>query len=97
MLDFIGAPYGNRTRVSAVKGRCPGPLDEGRDFQPGRRIDAFEGMGKQSSDGCRMHFELSKVGTRIVRFCSVATRPQDAEIRDVLNRWEGEQSMREAG
>ena len=30
MIDFIGAPYGNRTRVSAVKGRCPGPLDEGR-------------------------------------------------------------------
>ena len=27
---FIGAPYGTRTRVTAVKGRCPGPLDEGR-------------------------------------------------------------------
>ena len=27
---FGGAPYGNRTRVTAVKGRCPGPLDEGR-------------------------------------------------------------------
>ena len=25
-----GAPYGNRTRVSAVKGRRPRPLDEGR-------------------------------------------------------------------
>jgi hypothetical protein len=25
-----GAPYGTRTRVSAVKGRRPGPLDEGR-------------------------------------------------------------------
>ncbi len=22
-------PYGNRTRVTAVKGRCPRPLDEG--------------------------------------------------------------------
>jgi hypothetical protein len=30
-LSFIGAPYGNRTRVSAVKGRCPRPLDEGRE------------------------------------------------------------------
>src|SRR5262249_15135562 len=28
--DFIGAPYGVRTRVFAVKGRCPRPLDEGR-------------------------------------------------------------------
>ena len=26
----LGAPYGTRTRVSAVKGRCPRPLDEGR-------------------------------------------------------------------
>jgi hypothetical protein len=29
-LTFFGAPYGTRTRVTAVKGRCPGPLDEGR-------------------------------------------------------------------
>ena len=27
---IYGAPYGTRTRVSAVKGRRPGPLDEGR-------------------------------------------------------------------
>ena len=24
-----GVPYGIRTRVTAVRGRCPGPLDEG--------------------------------------------------------------------
>ena len=24
----FGVPYGNRTRVAAVKGRCPRPLDE---------------------------------------------------------------------
>jgi hypothetical protein len=29
-LGVIGAPYGTRTRVSAVKGRRPRPLDEGR-------------------------------------------------------------------
>src|SRR5712692_7263263 len=28
--SYSGAPYGNRTRVSAVKGRRPRPLDEGR-------------------------------------------------------------------
>ena len=28
-FDGIGDPYGNRTRVSAVKGPRPGPLDEG--------------------------------------------------------------------
>ena len=28
-LDFIGVPRGIRTPVTAVKGRCPGPLDDG--------------------------------------------------------------------
>ena len=28
MIDSFGVPYGNRTRVAAVKGRCPRPLDE---------------------------------------------------------------------
>src|SRR6266404_4674567 len=28
MLWNIGVPYGSRTRVAAVKGRCPRPLDE---------------------------------------------------------------------
>ncbi len=29
-LEMFGAPNGDRTRVSAVKGRRPGPLDDGR-------------------------------------------------------------------
>ena len=38
MFDNIGVPYETRTSVDAVKGRCPGPLDE-RDRAPqqGRR------------------------------------------------------------
>ena len=28
-LTEYGVPYGIRTRVAAVKGRCPEPLDEG--------------------------------------------------------------------
>ena len=28
VIDSFGVPYGNRTRVAAVKGRCPRPLDE---------------------------------------------------------------------
>ena len=31
-----GAPYGTRTRVSAVKGQRPRPLDEGRPGPDGR-------------------------------------------------------------
>ena len=41
-----GAPYGNRTRVSAVKGRRPGPLDEGR-WERGH-IETFGRCGKKS-------------------------------------------------
>src|SRR3954470_19260248 len=33
--EITGAPYGTRTRVTAVKGRCPGPLDEGRGARGG--------------------------------------------------------------
>src|ERR1700733_3168838 len=53
-IEVDGAPYGTRTRVTAVKGRCPGPLDEGRDesakaLHKGRRhIEAFAGTGKQA-------------------------------------------------
>src|SRR4029077_20641978 len=47
-----GAPYGTRTRVSAVKGRCPRPLDEGRAGR-GRDIESFGGSGKQT--GKRAH------------------------------------------
>jgi hypothetical protein len=28
-LSEIGVPYGIRTRVAAVRGQCPRPLDEG--------------------------------------------------------------------
>ena len=27
-LENVGVPYGSRTRVAAVKGRCPRPLDD---------------------------------------------------------------------
>ena len=53
----IGAPYGTRTRVTAVKGRCPGPLDEGRErcamAQPRVRgdIERFAGTGNSRFGG----------------------------------------------
>jgi hypothetical protein len=28
VIEGFGVPYGSRTRVAAVKGRCPRPLDE---------------------------------------------------------------------
>src|SRR6185312_8754184 len=55
LADAIGAPYGNRTRVSAVKGRRPGPLDEGR-------------MGEPPDGGC--HFGRSHAAAKPVsRIC----------------------------
>jgi hypothetical protein len=56
IMEIIGAPYGNRTRVSAVKGRRPGPLDEGRSPRAkgavgrARHIKGFAGAGKQPRD-----------------------------------------------
>jgi hypothetical protein len=41
-----GAPYGTRTRVSAVKGRCPRPLDEGRGAA--RHIESFAKGSKRA-------------------------------------------------
>jgi hypothetical protein len=29
LFDFIGSPNGSRTRVLALRGLCPGPLDDG--------------------------------------------------------------------
>src|SRR5579862_5220194 len=34
LTDFIGVPKGIRTPVTAVKGRCPGPLDDGDGAEP---------------------------------------------------------------
>ena len=59
VIEIIGAPYGNRTRVSAVKGRRPGPLDEGRGPRANgavgsaRRIKRF-GFERNRSDGALM-------------------------------------------
>ncbi len=40
-LDKIGVPWGIRTPVAAVRGRCPGPLDEGDAGPARRRPDAL--------------------------------------------------------
>jgi hypothetical protein len=60
--NLCGAPYGNRTRVSAVKGRCPRPLDEGRNrlaaekaAQSARHIETF--AKRRKSDANRAGFE----------------------------------------
>src|SRR5579872_3850564 len=37
LVDYIGVPDGIRTRVTAVKGRCPGPLDDGDAAVEGKR------------------------------------------------------------
>ena len=38
--QFFSSPYGNRTRVSSVKGRCPRPLDERAGYTSSVKEDA---------------------------------------------------------
>ena len=38
---MVGAPYGIRTRVAAVRGRCPRPLDEGDVYSSCERYSIF--------------------------------------------------------
>ena len=54
-----GAPYGNRTRVSAVKGRRPGPLDEGR-WERGH-IETFGRCGKKSDGRTQLGWPTPKL------------------------------------
>lgn len=46
IVNQNGAPYGTRTRVSAVKGQRPRPLDEGRAFarRERRRLALYSGV-----------------------------------------------------
>ena len=52
-LDFDGAPNGTRTRVTALKGQCPRPLDDGDAVQDS--IAEFMGFVPQFVVGfCRI-------------------------------------------
>jgi hypothetical protein len=51
LFEMGGVPYGTRTRVTAVKGRCPGPLDEG-DVGARRRTYKALRRGGQASRKC---------------------------------------------
>ena len=52
-----GDPYGIRTRVAAVKGRCPRPLDEGVAVEAAQRGARREpGIYKGSAPGSSRHF-----------------------------------------
>ena len=45
----LGDPYGNRTRVTDVKGRCPRPLDEGTRVLK-RRFRQIFWLGRKDSN-----------------------------------------------
>ena len=54
IIEIDGAPYGNRTRVFAVRGRRPGPLDEGSVKRAAERasISAARSERKPTTAAC---------------------------------------------
>ena len=71
-----GDPYGNRTRVSGVRGRRPGPLDEGA-ARKGRIMD--EGERKSSASKAQADYWQSAPGS--------ARGGADAWKRRAKRRW----------
>src|SRR6267143_3138293 len=76
LFDYIGVPKGIRTPVTAVKGRCPGPLDDGdaNGIPPERngrwvRADAPPG-------GARKITRLASGGQRMRRQARRNSRPR---------------------
>ncbi len=66
LVDEENDPYGTRTRVTAVKGRCPRPLDEGAAacFDSGRSItvDRVLPNFKAMRQGCRRRLKALSSG-----------------------------------
>src|SRR5262249_23109436 len=71
MIEVGGAPYGTRTRVTAVKGRCPRPLDEGRAGGPWVGAATYRGV-------CRR-----RQGSAAATNSAIATRGRPTAIRRV--------------
>jgi hypothetical protein len=80
-----GAPYGNRTRVSALRGPRPRPLDEGslpsRNTLPGAHAQAsvhcHSGARRRREPGIHSHEPFEKIGGE----CSATSANMDSGFR----------------
>src|SRR3989339_1285843 len=62
-MAAVGSPNGNRTRVSAVRGRCPRPLDDGTAaIFISQRSDGVKGRNR----GCLVKGDFSALAARVV-------------------------------
>ena len=76
----IGVPRGSRTPVAAVKGRCPGPLDDGDEFScAGRRI--LHGPAAVGSGGARRD-RTADLYNAIVALSQLSYGPKRREFSD---------------
>ena len=76
----IGVPRGSRTPVAAVKGRCPGPLDDGDEFSyAGRRI--LHGPAAVCSGGARRD-RTADLYNAIVALSQLSYGPKRREFSD---------------
>src|SRR6266446_6953130 len=74
LIDFIGVPYRIRTGVAAVRGRCPGPLDEGDE-------------GQRANSGCRRLDQAVLTGLgQLVPKIEILQRLLDFQVASNSNR-----------
>jgi hypothetical protein len=81
-----GDPYGIRTRVTAVKGRCPRPLDEGvgaaqrpnRSGRGNQALSAPQSGATSSMNSCTRTLPFQRSSRSVPTTCSSASRRSSA-------------------
>ncbi len=74
VLYRSGAPDGNRTRVSAVKGRCPRPLDDGRNSGEATYRGVWRVRQVTRASACRANASMASIAHGNGRRCLVTAQ-----------------------
>jgi hypothetical protein len=86
-LATLGDPYGTRTRVFAVRGRRPRPLDEGAMRQLGSATAALGQLGRLGRVEARVAMAVIAVGEVGARRQPAAPPVHSVTSRPVISIW----------